>query len=103
MENSENKKSKMKLQVFLDFRWHSEFSTEEIEINIPFIPRVGEWFCVEDFLSEIDKHKYNYGCYGPFYVRNIVHDFDWKKNIQRITIRVDDTESEHYQKNYEGR
>jgi hypothetical protein len=64
---------------------------------------VGEWLEVEDFLSEQDKHQHDYGGYGPFYVRNIYYAIDREKNIQKIIIRVDDTENEYYKEEYPNR
>lgn len=102
MENTETKNSKMKLRVFIDFDFYgTTLGNGQIEVDLPFIPRVGEWFAAEDFLSEEEQD--NYGYEGVFYVRHIRHSFDMKNNTQQVFISVDESESEYYEKHYEGR
>ncbi len=102
MENSANKNSEMKLQVFLDFDFYgTSLGNGQMEVDLPFIPRVGEWFNAEKFLSDEEQDDYGYA--GVFYVRHIRHSFDIKENVQRVFICLDESDTEYYEKHYEGR
>jgi len=107
MENTENKKTNMKPKVFIDFSYYCHGGIKRIEVNLPVIPRIGELIHAEEFLSEEDKAD----CeglkdrYGAFYVRNIQHDFDKKKNIQKVFIRLGqrNEDDSHYVMQYGNR
>ena len=90
MENTKNKKQKMKLKIFIDFATYYNDSIRLVEVDIPFVPRIGEWLCAEEFLSEENHEHYEKirRDDGSFYVRNIQHYFNREKNIQRVFLAV---------------
>jgi len=100
MENTANNNSKMKLKVFIVFNYYCHGGISSIEVDLPLIPRIGELIDADEFLT--NEHKTD--CeelrksYGSFYVRNIQHYFDKKKNIQKVFIRLGQRSEEdsHY-------
>ncbi|MDD5464555.1 MAG: hypothetical protein PHP62_05395 [Candidatus Moranbacteria bacterium] len=94
--------TKMKSEILIVFSTYYK-NIPSKTVDLPVIPRTGEWFSAEDFLSKKEKKCYEKrsGYEGVFYVRMIQHWF-LKKEVQTIALEVCLTEQDDYYDTHYG-
>ena len=83
----------MEYKVFLDHQYFDYEHSPVVEVDLPIIPRIGEYIDPWQFLSKDDEElilkKIDGSAYMEHtYVRAIRHDFE---EIQRIYLILDNT------------
>lgn len=95
-------------RVIIDFKTHISVSGDlvDVEVQIPFVPKIGEWFDAKSFIQNDAIREQlctKEGCDGVLYVKWVSHAFDIENSVMitRLYLALTEDDAGFYKNRFD--